>query len=179
MVDGWWYASPWQIKQEDSLDKLATTLPAAYPCNVPTSLQTLSCLLLEIINTLETANYSTNKISWSLPLPVCDIAWAGKCSNTATPSSEYQMAIQYNQDIRSTYETIASSHHSLKKRICYLCVDYCDLRSVNIVVLKNNMQNRGKISHQRFYMIHAFIRCITFLLKKLTKALRYECDFIT
>jgi len=180
MVGGWWYASPQQQKQEDSLDKLATTLPAAYPWNVPTSLQTLSCLLLEIINTLETTNYSTNKISWSLSLPLCDKAWAGKCSNTATTSSERQAAIWYNQDIRSTYETVASLNHSLKKRICYLCVDYCGLRSVNIVVLKNNMQNRGKISHQKFYMFHAFIRCTTFFLKrKSTKALRYECDFIT
>jgi len=122
MVDGWWYAPPRQIKLEDSDDKLATTLPAAYPCNAPTSLQTLSCLLLEIINALETTNYSTNKISWSLSLPLCDTAWAGKCSNTATTSSERQMAIQYNQDIRSIYKTIASSHHSLKKRISYLCV---------------------------------------------------------
>jgi hypothetical protein len=52
MVDGWWYASPRQTKLEDSDDKLATTLPAAYPCNVPASLQTLSCFLLEITNTL-------------------------------------------------------------------------------------------------------------------------------
>jgi hypothetical protein len=63
MVDGRWYVSPQQAKLEDSNDKLATTLPAAYTCNVPTSLQTLSCLLLEIIKTLKTTNYSTNKIS--------------------------------------------------------------------------------------------------------------------
>jgi hypothetical protein len=47
MVDGWWYASPQQAKLEDSDDKLATTLPVAYPCNVPTSLETLSCLILD------------------------------------------------------------------------------------------------------------------------------------
>jgi len=121
-VDGWWNASPRPIKLEDCDDKLATTLPAAYPCNVPTSLQTLSCLLVEITNKLKTINYSTNKISWSLPLPLCDIAWAGEGSNTATTSSGRQIAIQYNHDIKSTYETVASTHHSLKKRICYLCV---------------------------------------------------------
>ena len=122
MVDGRWYVSPQQAKLEDSNDKLATTLPAAYTCNVPTSLQTLSCLLLEIIKTLKTTNYSTNKISWSLSLPLCDIAWAEECSNKATSSSEHQTAIQYNQNIRSTYKTIASSHNSLTKRIYYLRV---------------------------------------------------------
>lgn len=122
MVNGWWYASPRQTKLEDSEDKLATTLPAAYPCNVPTSLQILSCLLLEIINTLETTNYSTNKILWSVSLPLYDIASTGECSNTATTSFECQTAIQYDKDIRSTYKSIASTCHSLKKRICDICV---------------------------------------------------------
>ena len=141
MVDGWWYATPRQIKQEDSLDKLATTLPAAYPCDVPTSLQTLSCLLLEIINILETTNYSTNKISWSLSLPLCDLAWAGKCSKFVWASDANTVQPRHQEYIP---EHCLITPFTQKENLLFMCgllwsekCQYCRIKEQYAKQMKN------------------------------------------